>query len=110
MRASLLVCIAIACACGSGIETDVSPLLHAHGEIHYTLPADGCAWTVVIHGVEYAPDVASLALVRAFTHDAYGETPASIAYRLTGEQALVECGFNTSRELPEISVQAIAAP
>ena len=111
MKNCLLVGFALACACGSEIMATESPLLHKpNAVIRYTLPADGCSWTVQVGESEYAPDDTSLVLVRAFAHDAYGETPASIDYRLTGRTRQVECGWNTSRELPEISVERIAAP
>jgi hypothetical protein len=112
MKTGVLVCLATLCACGttSSLETSESASLHADASIRYTLPADGCSWTVVVGGVEYAPDPDSLTLVRAFAHDAYGEVPASIDYQPTGGTRRVECGWGTSRELPEISVQAIMAP
>jgi hypothetical protein len=68
------------------------------------LPVDGCSYPVTIGGDEYAPDEASLDEIRDLV-PAGGTVTVQIQYRLTGETGLVECGFGTSRELPEISLR-----
>jgi hypothetical protein len=66
------------------------------------LPVDGCSYPVTINDVDYAPDAASLVAIRDRV-PAGGELRARINYRLTGLTGRVECGFGTSRELPEIA-------
>jgi hypothetical protein len=68
------------------------------------LPVDGCSYPVTIHGVEYAPDEASRDDLSDLV-PAGGTITARIQYRLTGDTGVVECGFGTSRELPEISLR-----
>lgn len=66
------------------------------------LPVDGCSYPVTINGVDYAPDARSLAAIQDLV-PAGGTITVRIRYRLTGGTGQVECGFGTSRELPEIS-------
>ena len=68
------------------------------------LPVDGCSYTVTIHGVDYAPDAASIAAISDRV-TAGGSLRVLIDYRLTGNTGQVECGFGTSRTLPEISFE-----
>ena len=66
------------------------------------LPVDGCSYPVTINGVDYAPDARSLDAIRDLV-PAGGTIKVRINYRLTGRTGRVECGFGTSRELPEIA-------
>lgn len=66
------------------------------------LPVDGCSYPVTIKGVDYAPDAASIAAISDRVI-AGGSVLVLIDYRLTGNTGQVECGFGTSRTLPEIS-------
>jgi hypothetical protein len=66
------------------------------------LPVDGCSYPVTIDDAEYAPDARSLAPIRDRV-PAGGELRVRIEYRLTGRTGQVECGFGTSRRLPEIT-------
>src|SRR5262245_18576263 len=66
------------------------------------LPADGCSYPVSIGRRDFAPDAASAASVSELVPGG-GTITARISYRLTGNIGHVECGFGTSRELPEIS-------
>ena len=66
------------------------------------LPVDGCSFPVTIDGVDYAPDARSLAAIDDRV-PAGGELRVRIEYRLTGRTGQVECGFGTSRQLPEIT-------
>ncbi|HEX7837560.1 MAG TPA: hypothetical protein VF469_08865 [Kofleriaceae bacterium] len=66
------------------------------------LPVDGCSYPVTIDGVDYAPDARSLAAIDDRV-PAGGELRVRIEYRLTGRTGQVECGFGTSRQLPEIT-------
>jgi len=68
------------------------------------LPVDGCSYPVTIQGVDYAPDAASIAAISDRVV-AGGSLRALIDYRLTGNTGQVECGFGTSRTLPEISFE-----
>jgi hypothetical protein len=68
------------------------------------LPVDGCSYPVTINGVEYAPDAASIAAISDRV-PAGGSLRVLIDYRLTGNTGQVECGFGTSRTLPEISFE-----
>ena len=68
------------------------------------LPVDGCSYPVTIHGVDYAPDAASIAAISDRVI-AGGSLRVLIDYRLTGNTGQVECGFGTSRTLPEISFE-----
>ncbi len=66
------------------------------------LPVDGCSYPVTIDDVDYAPDARSLAALDDRV-PAGGELRVRIEYRLTGRMGQVECGFGTSRQLPEIT-------
>lgn len=66
------------------------------------LPVDGCSYPVTMRGVSYAPDAASLEAVRELV-PAGGSIRVVITYTLTGNTASVECGFGSTRFLPEIS-------
>lgn len=68
------------------------------------LPVDGCSYPVTINGVDYAPDAASIAAISDRV-PAGGSLRVLINYRLTGNTGQVECGFGTSRTLPEISFE-----
>src|SRR3954462_7267103 len=68
------------------------------------LPVDGCSYPVTIKGVDYAPDAASIAAIRDRVI-AGGSLRVLIDYRLTANTGQVECGFGTSRTLPEISFE-----
>jgi hypothetical protein len=68
------------------------------------LPVDGCSYPVTIHGVDYAPDAASIAAISDRVI-AGGSLRVLIKYRLTDNTGQVECGFGTSRTLPEISFE-----
>jgi hypothetical protein len=68
------------------------------------LPVDGCSYPVTIKGVDYAPDAASIAAISDRV-TAGGSLRVLIHYRLTGNTGQVECGFGTSRTLPEISFE-----
>jgi hypothetical protein len=68
------------------------------------LPVDGCSYPVTIKGVDYAPDAASIAAISDRVI-AGGSLRVLIDYRLTGNTGQVECGFGTSRTLPEISFE-----
>ena len=68
------------------------------------LPVDGCSYPVTINGVDYAPDAASIAAISDRV-TAGGSLRVVIRYRLTGNTGQVECGFGTSRTLPEISFE-----
>lgn len=70
------------------------------------LPVDGCSYPVTIRGVEYAPDAASIAAISDRV-TAGGSLRVLINYRLTGNTGQVECGFGTSRTLPEISFEVL---
>ena len=75
------------------------------------LPVDGCSYPVTIGEVDYAPDARSLAAIRDLVPGG-GTLKVRIRYRLTGRTGQVECGFGTSRELPEIAfhVQRVLDP
>lgn len=70
------------------------------------LPVDGCSYPVTIQRVEYAPDAESAAAIQDLV-PAGGESRVLIVYHLTGGTAAVQCGFGTSRELPEISFRVV---
>jgi hypothetical protein len=78
----------------------------ANAIISNGLPVDGCSYPVTIDGVQYAPDPESLAAVQDRV-PAGGELRVRIRYRLTGQTGVVECGFGTSQELPEISFRVV---
>jgi hypothetical protein len=70
------------------------------------LPVDGCSFPVTIDGVDYAPNDASLEVIRDFV-PAGSTVTARISYRLTGGTGQVECGFGTTLQVPEISVRVL---
>lgn len=70
------------------------------------LPVDGCSYPVTIGEVDYAPDARSLAAIRDLVPGG-GTLQVRIKYRLTGRTGQVECGFGTSRELPEIAFHVL---
>jgi len=84
------------------------PSRHTHpseatATIENNLPADGCSYVIEINGTEYAPDAATLAAIRE-RDVPFGRSTAEVEYTVTGRTATVECGFNTHRELPEVSL------
>ncbi len=70
------------------------------------LPVDGCSFPVTIDNVEYAPDRQSIAAISDQV-PAGGQLRVRIKYRLTGRKGRVECGFGTSRQLPEITFRVL---
>jgi hypothetical protein len=68
------------------------------------LPVDGCSYPVTIGGIDYAPDAASITAISDRV-TAGGSLRVLIDYRLTGNTGQVECGFGTSRTLPEVSFE-----
>jgi hypothetical protein len=102
---SLVIPVALFGASAAASPTEESTVSRtATATIANMLPVDGCSYPVTINGVEYAPDVASLEDIRDLVPGGSTIT-AQIQYRLTGETGVVECGFGTSRELPEISLR-----
>jgi hypothetical protein len=85
------------------------PYLEAEADLENGLAYDGCTWLVTIAGLDTAPSVGSRAVIEAYTTN-IGTTKARIRYRLTGSAGSVECGWNTSRTLPEIEIASIDAP
>ncbi len=122
-----LLSVVLACGCG-GATTEMAPrdggpcsgsltrgtecggTFHALATIENGLPYDACSFVVEVGPDRYAPDSASAALVREFTHGAIGSTKANIEYRLTGAAGQVECGWGSVQQLPEIAIRAISAP
>ena len=86
---------------------DAAPRQVAIATITNGLPVDGCSYPVTIGDTDYAPDSASLDDIQDLV-PAGGSIRAVIRYRLTGRVGIVECGFGTSRELPEISFRVVA--
>ena len=70
------------------------------------LPVDGCSFPVTIDGVDYAPNDASLEVIRDLVPGGSTIT-ARISYRLTGNAGQVECGFGATLQVPEISVRVL---
>jgi hypothetical protein len=70
------------------------------------LPVDGCSFPVTIDGVDYAPNDASLEVIRDFV-PAGSTITARISYRLTGATGQIECGFGTTLQVPLISVRVL---
>lgn len=68
------------------------------------LAADGCSYPVTIRGVDYAPDASSEQALAAQVPAGQTVT-ARVNFQLTGGTGEVICGFGTTRQLPEISVQ-----
>jgi hypothetical protein len=92
-------------ATAAAVPTEESAVRRtATATIANMLPVDGCSYPVTVDGVDYAPDEASRDDIRDLV-PAGGTITAQIQYRLTGETGLVECGFGTTRELPEISLR-----
>jgi hypothetical protein len=83
--------------------------LEAEADLENGLAYDGCTWLVTVAGVEYAPTARSRAVIEAHTVN-IGTTTALIRYRLTGATGTVECGWNTTKSLPEIEIGAILGP
>lgn len=106
----ILLMFGSACALGpqdEGEPADNAPLVQTTNAIIVdTLPVDGCSYRVLVADIEYAPDVSSRAMVADFV-EGIGETPARIAYQLTGDTTEVECGWGSSVELPEIVIFSI---
>lgn len=67
------------------------------------LAADGCSYPVTIDGVSYAPDAQSTDRMRDVVP--FGTVTAEVTYSLTGHVGIVQCGFGTTMEFPEISVR-----
>jgi hypothetical protein len=102
---SLLIAMALLGTTAGAAPTEESTVRRtATATIANMLPVDGCSYPVTIDGVDYAPDESSLDDIRDLV-PAGGTITAQIQYRLTGETGVVECGFGTSRELPEISLR-----
>ena len=91
---------------GGGADAHAQASGQAIATISNGLPVDGCSYPVTINGVQYAPDPESIAAIDDQV-PAGGELRVRIRYHLTGETGVVECGFGTSRELPEISFTVI---
>jgi hypothetical protein len=119
MKNGILTLTFLAAACGSTMEPS-TPLDQAESlgagqfteavaELENGLAYDGCTWLVTVGEAEYAPSAAARAKIDAHTSD-IGRTAARIRYRLTGAQGTVECGWNTSKTLPEIDIASISAP
>jgi len=70
------------------------------------LPVDGCSFPVTIDGADYAPNDASLEVIRDLV-PAGRTIRARISYRLTGGTGQVECGFGTTLQVPKISVRVL---
>jgi hypothetical protein len=70
------------------------------------LPVDGCSYPVTIDNREYAPDPQSIAAISDRV-PAGGQLRVRIEYRVTGRRRRVECGFGTSRHLPEITFRVL---
>lgn len=83
-----------------------APRAVAVATITNQLPVDGCSYPVTIRGVDYAPDAASIAAISDRVV-AGGSLQVLIVYHLTGNTGQVECGFGTSRTLPEISFEVL---
>ena len=87
----------------SSVQESVARI-SATATISNGLPVDGCSYPVTIDDVDYAPDARSLATIR-YLVPAGGTITVRIDYRLTGRTGQVQCGFGTTRDLPEISLR-----
>jgi FlaG/FlaF family flagellin (archaellin) len=76
------------------------------------LAYDGCSFPITIGNVQYAPSAATKARVETLMQADFGKKHISLTYRVTGLQAEVTCGWNSTRALPEIEVLSgtLAAP
>ena len=123
MRTCLLLLLCVVAGCGRDQPFDLAapkqdkqpqaaPPQPLKGDaiIENGEPYDGCSWVVQVGLDEYAPDLASEALVRAFTKESIGKTSAKIEYSLSGNKASVICGWSGAMQLPEISISAISTP
>lgn len=90
----------------SSAPQEVTPSAKATATIANQLPADGCSFPVTIDGVDYAPNDASLEVLRDLVPGG-GMITARVSYRLTGNTGQVECGFGTTVQVPEISVRVL---
>jgi len=105
LRSALVVSSLAGCAHGGEpAQRPAAPATAtASATIDNSLPADGCSFVVQINGTDYAPDAKSLAAIRE-RNLPFGKSTVKVDYTLTGRNGTVECGFNTHRELPEITV------
>lgn len=85
---------------------EVYPSAKATATITNQLPVDGCSFPVTIDGVDYAPNDASLEVIRDIVR-AGSMITARISYRLTGGTGQIQCGFGADRQAPEISVRVL---
>lgn len=90
----------------SSAPREVAPSAKATATIANQLPVDGCSFPVTIDGVDYAPNDASLEVIRDLVPGGSAIT-ARISYRLTGHTGEIECGFGTTLQVPEISVRVL---
>jgi hypothetical protein len=90
----------------SSAPQEVASSGKATATIANLLPVDGCSFPITIDGVEYAPNDASLEVIRDVV-PAGSTITARISYRLTGDTGQVECGFGATLQVPEISVRVM---
>lgn len=70
------------------------------------LPVDGCSYPVTIGNRDFAPDAATTEVMKDLV-PAGGTITAEISYTLTHAIGEVQCGFGTTKQLPEISAQVL---
>lgn len=90
----------------SSVPREAFPSAKATATIANMLPVDGCSFPVTVDGVNYAPNDASLEVIRDIV-PAGSTVTARISYRLTGDTGQIECGFGTTLQVPEISVRVL---
>jgi hypothetical protein len=93
-------------AAAQGQDQDSAIATVAIATIANMLPADGCSYPVTIGDREYAPDPESLAAIRARVPGG-GTLTVRVNYQETGGTGQVQCGFGTTRDLPEISFRVL---
>jgi hypothetical protein len=86
---------------------EVASPIKATATIANMLPADGCSFPVTIDGVDYAPNDASLEVIRDFVPGGSTIT-AHVSYRLTGATGEIRCGFGSTLQAPMISVRILS--
>jgi hypothetical protein len=91
---------------GSSAPQEVTSSGKATATIANLLPVDGCSFPITIDGVDYAPNDASLEVIRDLV-PAGRTITARISYRLTGGTGQVECGFGATLQAPKISVRVL---
>jgi hypothetical protein len=90
----------------SSATSEVTPSDVVIATIANQLPVDGCSFPVTIDGVTYAPNDASLEVIRDLVPGGSTIT-ARVSYRLTGATGQIRCGFGTTLEAPLISVRIL---